>query len=61
MGKYKNHIGSLDKWSQKKHFSHEVGSGKGDTRREFSIESEENYKSNTFWDNCSFSKNKKLK
>ncbi len=45
-----NHYDKLSKRDKKKHFSHELGSGKGDTPRKFSKEGDRAYRENKFWD-----------
>ncbi len=41
----------LSERDKKKHFSHELGGGKGDRPRKYSRAGEKAYRSNKFWDN----------
>ena len=61
MSNFPSQVKNIPKWHQKKYFSHETGGGKGDTPREYSKERQDNYKANSFWDNCEFEKRKILK
>lgn len=46
-----NHHSKLSKRDKKKHFSSELGGGKGDTPRKFNKQGEDAYRANKFWDN----------
>jgi len=60
-----NHYNKLSKEDKKRHFSHELGAGKGDLRfrgrrgREEVNKELDNYRNNPFWDNCEFERKKK--
>ena len=43
MSNYQSQIDKIPKWHQKKYFSHETGGGKGDTPREQTTETRDNY------------------